>query len=175
MKLAHADACNGRLTGNEGDMLNPLSLPNDVLAALRSVARIEHLLDERLATLDDRLRELDAQMARLPADLERTLRPHFERQREGIEMLHPELVANREHAEKLPGKVDGLRAEIRAVNESVEAVNESVGGVNEELRAATAELRGVLSEVNEVRETVEPLQGPAERVARLSERLPGNG
>jgi hypothetical protein len=59
--------------------------------------------------------------------------------------LHPELVANREHAEKLPSKVDALGQEIRAV----------------------------LAEISEVRETVEPLQGPAERVARLSERLPG--
>ena len=54
-------------------------------------------------------------------------------------------MANRKHAEQLPGKVDGLRDEIRAV----------------------------FSEIDEVRETVEPLQGPAERVARLSERLPG--
>lgn len=74
-----------------------------------------------------------------------TLRPHLEAQNASIEKLHPELVANREHAEQLPGKVDGLRDEIRAV----------------------------LSEINEVRETVEPLQGPGERVARLSERLPG--
>ena len=57
--------------------------------------------------------------------------------------------------------MDELREEIRAVNDSVGAV--------------TAELRGVLSEVNEVRETVEPLQGPAERMARLSDRLPGSG
>ena len=126
-------------------MLNPLSLPNDVLAALRSVTNIERLLDERLADAEARLGQLDARIERLPADLERTLRPHLEGQNASIEKLHPELVANREHAEQLPGKVDGLRNEIRAV----------------------------LSEINEVRETVEPLQGPAERVARLSERLPG--
>ena len=156
-------------------MLNPLSLPNDVLAALRSVARIERLLDERLATIEERLREFDVQMSSLPADLERTLRPHLERQQEGIQKLYPELVANRKHAEKLPGKVDGLRGEIRAVNDSVGAVDDSLGKVSDELGAATAELRAVLAEVNEVRETVEPLQGPAERVARLSERLPGGG
>ena len=126
-------------------MLNPLSLPNDVLAALRSVTNIERLLDERLASVEERLEQMDASMERLPADLERTLRPHLEGQNASIEKLHPELVANREHAEQLPGKVDGLRDEIRAV----------------------------LSEINEVRESVEPLQGPAERVARLSERLPG--
>jgi chromosome segregation ATPase len=128
-------------------MLNPLSLPNDVLAALRSVGNIERILDERLEDLDERLRDLEARMARLPADLERTLRPHLEGQNKSIEKLHPELVANRKHAETLPGKVDGLREEIRAV----------------------------LSEISEVRETVEPLQGPAERMSRLSERLPGGG
>ena len=126
-------------------MLNPLALPNDLVAALRSVANIERLLDERLAEVEYRLAELDARIERLPIDLERTLRPHLEAQIAGVEKLHPELVANREHAEKLPGKVDQLGEEIRAV----------------------------LAEVNEVRETVEPLQGPAERVARLSERLPG--
>ena len=126
-------------------MLNPFSLPNDVLAALRSVTNIERLLDERLADVEERLGQLDARIERLPADLERTLRPHLEGQRESIDRLHPELVANRKHAEQLPGKVDGLQTEIRAV----------------------------LSELNEVRETVEPLQGPAERVASLSERLPG--
>jgi chromosome segregation ATPase len=128
-------------------MLNPLSLPNDVLAALRSVTNIERLLDERLASVEERLEQMDASIERLPADLERTLRPHLEGQNASIEKLHPELVANREHAEQLPGKVDGLRDEIREV----------------------------LSEISEVRETVEPLQGPAERVARLSERLPGGG
>jgi chromosome segregation ATPase len=126
-------------------MLNPLALPNEVLAALRSVAGIERLLDERLEGIDERLEALEGQMADLPATLERTLRPHLEGQRESIEMLRPELVANREQAEKLPGKVDALTDEIRAV----------------------------LSELNQVRETLEPLQGPAERVGRLSERLPG--
>ena len=169
-------------SGQPEGMLNPLSLPADVLAALRSVANIERLLDERLEAIEDRLREFDAQMAQLPADLERTLRPHLERQQDGIDKLYPELVATREHAETLPGKVDGLRGEIRAVNDAVSGVdasvgadNDSVGGVRDELRAATAELRGVLAEVGEVRETVEPLQGPAERMARLSERLPGGG
>lgn len=122
-----------------------ISLPGDVLAALRSVTNIERLLDERLASVEERLEQTDASIERLPADLERTLRPHLEAQNASIEKLHPELVANREHAEQLPGKVDGLRDEIRAV----------------------------LSEINEVRETLEPLQGPAERVARLSDRLPG--
>ena len=147
-------------------MLNPLALPNDVLAALRSVSNIERMLDERLTEVEDRLGDLDAKFERLPSDLERELRPHLEAQIAGIEKLHPELVANRKHAEKLPGKVDGLGKEIRAVNDSV-------GGVKDELGTVTVELRGVLAEINEVRETVEPLQGPAERVARLSERLPG--
>jgi predicted nucleic acid-binding Zn-ribbon protein len=133
-------------------MLNPLALPNEVGAALRSVTAIERLLDERLRGLERRFESLDAQMARLPTDIERTLRHHFEGQRGDLAQLHDELVANREQAEKLPGKVDGLREEIGAVR-----------GV----------LREVLAEIAEVRETVEPLQGPAERAARLSERLPG--
>ena len=117
-------------------MLNPLSLPADVLAALRSVASIE------------------LQLQRLPDELEKTLRPHLDAQNEGIATLHPELVANREHAEKLPGRVDALTDEVRALR---------------------GELRAVLGEISEVRETVEPLQGPAQRVARLCDRLPGDG
>jgi chromosome segregation ATPase len=133
-------------------MLNPLALPNEVVAALRSVTAIERLLDERLRGLERRFESLDAQMGRLPADIERTLRHHFEGQRGDLAQLRNELVANRKHAEQLPGKVDGLREEIGAVR---------------------AVLREVLGEIAEVRETVEPLQGPAERAARLSERLPG--
>jgi chromosome segregation ATPase len=128
-------------------MLNPLSLPNEVIAALRSVVAIERLLDDRLRMLEQRLAGLDHRMDRLPDEIESTLRRHFDGQRGDLAELHDELVANREQAEQLPGKVDGLRAEIRAV----------------------------LGEISEVRETVEPLQGPAERVARLSERLPGGG
>jgi chromosome segregation ATPase len=126
-------------------VLNPLALPNDVIAALRSVANIERILDERLRGLERRFDSLDARMARLPEDIEQTLRRHFEGQRADLSALHEELVANREHAELLPGKVDGLRDELKAL----------------------------LAELTEVRETVEPLQGPAERAARLSERLPG--
>jgi chromosome segregation ATPase len=135
-------------------MLNPLALPNEVVAALRSVTAIERLLDERLRGLERRFESLDSSMERLPADIEQTLRHHFEGQRGDLAELHDELVANRRQAEQLPGKVDGLREEIGAVR-----------GV----------LREVLGEIAQVRETVEPLQGPAERAARLSERLPGGG
>jgi chromosome segregation ATPase len=135
-------------------MLNPLSLPNEVLAALRSVGAIERLLAHRLRRLEQELGALDARMARLPDELESTLRHHFEGQRGDLAELHEELVANREQAEQLPGKVDGLREEMRGLRE---------------------EMGAMLGEISEVRETVEPLQGPAERVARLSERLPGGG
>jgi septal ring factor EnvC (AmiA/AmiB activator) len=110
-------------------MLNPLSLPNEVVSALRSVAAIERLL------------------AALPDQIEARMRPHFSGQREDLARLHEELVASRIEAEKLPAHIEALRDE----------------------------LRGVLAELTEVRETVEPLQGPAERVARLDERLPGGG
>jgi chromosome segregation ATPase len=134
------------------EVLNPLSLPADVVAALRSVLTIERLVD-------DGVRRLERRMASLPSDIEVRLRDHFDRQRAGISALHTELVANREQAEKLPPLVHTLRDEIARTRESVDALR--------------AELRAVLSEIAEVRETVEPLQGPAERVARLSEKLPG--
>jgi uncharacterized protein involved in exopolysaccharide biosynthesis len=121
-------------------MLNPISLPSEIVAALRSLSAIERLLDSRLA--------------HLPDDIERALRHHFESQRGDLAELHDELVANRRQAELLPGKVDGLRDEVAALR---------------------AELREVLGEIAQVRETVEPLQGPAERVSRLSDRLPGGG
>jgi chromosome segregation ATPase len=128
-------------------MLNPLALPNEVLAALRSVANIERILDERLRGIEQRFDSLDLQMSSLPNRIEETLRHHFEGQRSDLSALHEELVANREQAEQLPGKVDGLREE----------------------------MRGLRAELGEIRETVEPLQGPAERAARLSARLPGDG
>jgi chromosome segregation ATPase len=135
-------------------VLNPLALPSDVVAALRSVGAIERLLDDRLRSLERRLEGLNERMEELPDDIEQTLRRHFEGQRGDLAELHTELVANREHAEKLPGKVDGLR--------------EEMGGLR-------AEMREMLGEIAEVRETVEPLQGPAERIQRLSDRLPGGG
>jgi uncharacterized coiled-coil DUF342 family protein len=124
-------------------MLNPLELPGDVAAALRSVVAIEHSLDD------------------LPARIEATLRTHFEGQRSDLAELHSELVANRRQAQQLPPKVDGLREEIVSTRD--------------EIAALRGELRAVLAELAEVRETVEPLQGPAERLARLDDRLPGGG
>jgi uncharacterized coiled-coil DUF342 family protein len=124
-------------------MLNPLSLPAELTAALRSVTTIERLLQ----TMNVRISEL-------PDSIEQTLRGHFEGQRSDLSELHEELVANRRTAEELPPKIDALREDIAGLR---------------------ADMQGVLEEISEVRETVEPLQGPAERVARLSERLPGNG
>lgn len=124
-------------------MLNPLELPSDLAAALRSVTAIERSLDD------------------LPERIEATLRSHFEGQRGDLAELHSELVANRRQAEQLPPKVDGLRDELK--------------GARHELAALRDELRAAAAEIGEVRETVEPLQGPAERLARLDERLPGGG
>jgi chromosome segregation ATPase len=131
-------------------MLNPLELPGEVAAALRSVVAIERSLDD------------------LPERIEATLRSHFEGQRSDLAELHSELVANRRQAEQLPPKVDGLREEIVGVRDEVASARDEIAGLREELRA-------VLAEIGEVRETVEPLQGPAERLARLDERLPGGG
>jgi chromosome segregation ATPase len=124
-------------------MLNPLSLPAELTAALRSVTNIERLFES-----------MNVRMAELPDAIEATLRGHFEGQRSDLAELHRELVANRRTAEQLPPKIDALRADIAGLR---------------------TDMQSVLAEISEVRETVEPLQGPAERVARLSERLPGNG
>jgi chromosome segregation ATPase len=142
-------------------MLNPLSFPTEVVSALRSVLAIERLLDQRLAQVDERLRGLEIRMATLPEQIEETLRSHFSGQREDLAGLHEELAASRIEAEKLPAHIDALPPHIDAIPAHIDAVRD--------------ELRGLLAELTEVRETVEPLQGPAERVARLEERLPGGG
>jgi chromosome segregation ATPase len=106
-------------------MLNPLFLPAELTAAIRSVTNIE-----------------------------RSLREHLEGQRGALAEMRRELSANRRNVETLPPKLDALHQEIAGLR---------------------ADFQAVLAELTEVRETVEPLQGPAERVARLSERLPGKG
>jgi chromosome segregation ATPase len=126
-------------------MLNPLAIPSELWDRLRAIAdAVEHLpAIEQM--LDQRLTAFDSRMESLPEDIERALRPHFERQQAGLEKMLEELVNNREAAETLPGKLDALRADIR----------------------------GVLDEIATVRETLEPLEGPARRLARVDEVLPG--
>jgi hypothetical protein len=127
-------------------MLNPLAIPSDLLDRLRAMAdAVEHLpAIERM--LDRRLTVLEARFDELPDGIERALRPHFRRQQEGLEKMLEELVANREAAAKtMPDKLDGLRSDIR----------------------------GVLVEIATVQETLEPLEGPARRLARVDEVLPG--
>jgi hypothetical protein len=135
-------------------VLNPLSIPSEVLDQLRSLSEalgrlpaIEELLATRLGGLESRLE-------RLPDDIEVALREHFERQREGVETMHGELVANREAAEQLPTRINQLLERIDAMR---------------------GELRVIGAEMIRVRETLQPLEGPAERLARLDERLPGGG
>jgi hypothetical protein len=117
-------------------VLNPLSIPAEVLDQLRSLSEalgrlpaIEELLATRLGGLESRLRD-------------------------GIETMHGELVANREAAEQLPTRIDQLL---------------------ERIDATRGELRVIRAEMIRVRETLQPLEGPAERLARLDERLPGGG
>src|SRR3712207_6223554 len=128
-------------------MLNPLALPTELVAALRSVAAIERLLDERLSQLDDRVKGLDIRIERLPDKLEAVLRDHFERQRRGIAGLHDELVANREQAEKLPGEVRAVGERVGGVRDAVGGVGERVGAVEDEVGGLRAELRGLRDEM----------------------------
>jgi chromosome segregation ATPase len=135
-------------------MLNPLQLPADLAAALRAVPEIQRMLERRLG-------DLERQMGTLPERLEATLRGHFHDQREGIDELRPLLADNRDAAQTLPGKVDALREEL--------------GAARGEIRGLRSDFKAAIEELATVRETVEPLRGPAERVARLSDRLPGQG
>ena len=64
-----------------------------------------------------------------------------------VERLYPELVGNREAAEMVPSLIEAVRLDVERI----------------------------FAELVEVRQTVEPLQGPAERLERMSDRLPGGG
>ena len=138
-----------------------MKLPADLVAALQAVPRIQATLESRLDRMDDRLLEL-------PGRLEGTLRGHFRDQREGIDELRPLLADNRRAAQQLPGKVDGLR-------EDVDGLRQELAAAREELKGLRSDFKVAIDELSSVRETVEPLRGPAERVGRLSERLPGQG
>ena len=142
-------------------MLNPMKLPADLVAALQAIPRIQDALESRLDRMDRRLLEL-------PGRLEETLRGHFSDQREGIDELRPLLADNRRAAEQLPGKVDGLRGD-------VDNLRDELAGARDELKGLRNDFRVAIEELSSVRETVEPLRGPAERMGRLSERLPGQG
>jgi chromosome segregation ATPase len=186
-------------------MTNPLDLPSravagalDGLGSLGDAARRAPELQRELLSL---LTSLDERLAGLPDALERTLRPHFDGQRSDIQALLPELERNRIAAESLPDHVDGLETglgtrldKLPAALDDVlrgrfDALEEAIGSLQPELVRTSAaveglpqridglreELRQLRSEMAEIRAAVEPLQGPAERAARLSDRLPGSG
>ena len=128
------------------------------LGSLGEAARRAPELQRELLSL---LRSIERRMGDLPAELEKTLRGHFEGQRKDIQSLRPELERNRQAAESLPAHIDGLREDLRELRSEMSGV-----------RSEVSEVR---SEVSDVRAIVEPLQGPAERAARISDRLPGGG
>jgi hypothetical protein len=119
-------------------MLNPLTLPASLLDDLREIAEAVKCLPRIEAMLRDRLDGLQASMDTLDERVEGRLSPH-------LDPMLPELVANRESAEQLPGEIAGLRSD----------------------------LRDVRAHIGEVREVVEPLQGASERIGRINAKLPG--
>jgi chromosome segregation ATPase len=136
-------------------MTNPLLLPprlllralDDLHAIAQATERLpdlEQQLFERLASLEQ-LDALEQAIAALPRGIEQVLSPHLERQVEGIKELHPELVASRENS----GQVAPL------------------------LETLLAQIEGLRAEMATIREAVAPLRAAAERIDRLTDRLPG--
>lgn len=136
-------------------MTHPLLLPPRLLVRalddLRSLARaadrlpeLERELFRRLDQLE-RLESVERGLAGLPEAIEHALKEHLERQVEGIQRLHPELVQNRENSGQVPPLIDGMRDQLDALH----------------------------AEMSAIREALAPLQSVAERADRLADRLPG--
>lgn len=139
-------------------MTGPLDVPSRLVSGtldgLGSLGAAARRVPEFQRELIGILRRLDRRIEALPEEIEATLEGHFDSQCDAIESLRPELVRNAESAESLPPKIDELLEAIRALGSEVAAVHE---------------------ELVAVRAAVEPLREPAERVARISDRLPGPG
>jgi len=83
----------------------------------------------------------------------------------------------------LEDDVDGLRRAFEGSNEQLakhrDAMTPQLAALRSELVALRAQVGGQIAEMEDdlsgVRDTVEPLQGAAERVGRVVERLPGPG
>ena len=83
----------------------------------------------------------------------------------------------------LEDDIDGLRRAFEGSNEQLaklrEAMTPEVARVHAELLSLRAQVGGQIAEMEDdlsgVKDTVEPLQGAAERVGRAVERLPGPG
>ena len=88
-------------------MLNPLSLPVELLQRLNAIAEaverlpaIERLIEERLDAFERRLQGFEKSMGTMPKEMERELRPHMLRQAETAEGMAARL-ANLD--ERIPG------------------------------------------------------------------------
>jgi uncharacterized coiled-coil DUF342 family protein len=89
--------------------------------------------------------------------------------------MQGELVSNRQAAEALPPRVERLLESIDAMRGELSANREAAEELPVRLDELRAELAAVREEISQIRGTIEPLQGPAERLARVDERLPGGG
>lgn len=154
-------------------MINPFAVPAALLEELRALTEAVSRLPAIEETIDGRLAELGARLERLPGDIEQAVRPHFERQRRGVEVMEGHLAANREAAEQLPPRIDSLLERIDAMRDELRANREAAEALPSRLDSMSEDLRAIRGEMTSVRETLEPLQGPAERLARMDERLPG--
>jgi chromosome segregation ATPase len=156
-------------------VLNPLVLPAELLEQLRALSEAVRCLPAIERMVDKRLERMQSRLESLPADIESSLRGHFERQQAGVELMQEELVSNRQAAEALPPRVDRLLESIDAMRGELSANREAAEGLPVRLDELRAELAAVREEISQIRGTIEPLQGPAERLARVDERLPGGG
>jgi hypothetical protein len=86
--------------------------------------------------------------------------------------MQGQLEASRAAAEKLPPRVDVLLERVDAMRDELKVIRSAADALPDRLDALRDDLSGVLREIATVRETIEPLQGPAERLARVDERLP---
>ena len=171
--------------------------------AARRAPRLERELDGRFDALEGRLGDLLEAIHLLRPELVsqretvEALRPELVGQREttqdrlvpgirglqkGIRGLRDELGDGvgglRDDLQGLNGElgsgVAGLRADMQGVHEELHG---GIGVLRQALERVRAELgegvEGLRSELRELRSIVEPLEGPAERIGRLSDRLPG--
>ena len=88
-------------------MLNPLTLPIEIVQRLNAIAEaverlpaIERLVEQRLDAFEKRLANFEQSMDEMPHEMERELRPHMERQAETAEAMATRL-ANLD--DRIPG------------------------------------------------------------------------
>jgi chromosome segregation ATPase len=154
-------------------LLNPLVLPAELLEQLRALSEAVRCLPAIERMVDERLDRMQSRLEALPADIVRSLRGHFERQQAAVEPMQEELVSNRQAPEALPPRVERLLERTEAMRCELSANREAAERLPVRLDDLRGELAAVREEISRIRGMIEPLQGPAERLARVDERLPG--